>query len=67
METAKALAEEVQAEVGTLKSGPTDYFDNFDVEEDIDAVNRQRNFTIPFPLAVDFPTLTILQKYEQQY
>lgn len=42
VETAKAFAEEVQAEVGTLKSGPTDYFDNFDVEEDIDAVNRQQ-------------------------
>lgn len=42
VETAKAFAEEVQAEVGTLKSGSTDYFDNFDVEEDIDAVNRQR-------------------------
>lgn len=47
VETAKAFAEEVQAEVGTLKSGPTDYFDNFDVEEDIDAVNRQRISAFP--------------------
>lgn len=47
VETAKAFAAEVQAEVGTLRSDPTDYFKKFDVEEDIDAVNRQRISTSP--------------------
>lgn len=42
VESAKAFAEEVQAEDGTLKSGPASFFDNYTVEEDIDAVNRQR-------------------------
>lgn len=55
VETAKAFAEEVQAEAGTLKSRPTDYFDDFDVEEDIDAVNRQRTPALPL---VDFQILT---------
>ena len=42
VESAKAFAEEVQAEDGTLKNGPASFFDNYTVEEDIDAVNRQR-------------------------
>jgi Ran-binding protein 9/10 len=42
VETAKAFAEEVQSEDNALKSGSVSSFDNFAVEEDLDAVNRQR-------------------------
>ena len=42
VESAKAFAEEVQAEEKALSSGSRVSFDNFSLEEDIDAVNRQR-------------------------
>lgn len=45
VKSAKAFAEEVQAENGTLKSGAASFLDNFSVEDDIDAVNRQRNLS----------------------
>lgn len=42
VETRKAFAEEVLIEEGTLKSGRATILDNYAVEEDSDAVNRQR-------------------------
>lgn len=42
VETARAFAEEVQSADNTLKGGSVLPFDNFAVEEDLDAVNRQR-------------------------
>lgn len=42
VETRKAFAEEVLIEEGTLKSGRATTLDNYAVEEDSDAVNRQR-------------------------
>ena len=42
VETAKAFKEEVQSEANALRSIPTTSFDSFEVEEDVDAVNRQR-------------------------
>ncbi len=44
VETGKAFAEEVQTEDGTLRSGRGTSLENYAVEEDIDAGNRQRNF-----------------------
>lgn len=42
VETRKAFAEEVLTEEDTLKSGRATTLDNYAVEEDSDAVNRQR-------------------------
>lgn len=42
VETARKFAEEVQSEDRALKGGSVTSFDNFPVEEDLDAVNRQR-------------------------
>lgn len=42
VETRKAFAEEVLIEENTLKSCPATTLDNYAVEEDSEAVNRQR-------------------------
>lgn len=42
VETARAFAEEVRSEDNALKNGSVSSFDNYAVEEDLDAVNRQR-------------------------
>lgn len=46
VETRKAFAEEVLTEEDTLKSGRATTLDNYAVEEDTDAVNRQRKLTL---------------------
>lgn len=56
VETRKAFAEEVLTEEDTLKSGRATTLDNYAVEEDTDAVNRQRKthsyFCMKFPTFV---------------
>lgn len=42
VETAKAFAEEVQTEANALNSGQASVLGSFAIEDDIDAVNRQR-------------------------
>lgn len=42
VETARAFAGEVQSAENTLRGGSATSFDHFAVEEDRDAVNRQR-------------------------
>lgn len=47
VESAKAFAEEVRSEENALKNGPVATLGNFSVEDNLDAVNRQRtNLTI---------------------
>lgn len=52
VETRKAFAEEVLVEEGTLKSGRATTLDNYAVEEDSDAVNRQRKTSPHFCMKV---------------
>ena len=42
VETAKAFRSEVQSEASALRNSPAASADSFAVEEDADAVNRQR-------------------------
>lgn len=42
VETAKAFRAEVQSEASALRNGPAASSDSFAVEEDADAMNRQR-------------------------
>ncbi len=48
VETAKAFRAEVQSEANVLRSTPATSFDSFAVEEDVDAVNRQRTLRTSF-------------------
>lgn len=49
VETAKAFRAEVQSEANALRSTPNTSFDGFAVEEDVDAVNRQRTHQTLLP------------------
>ena len=42
--TAKAFAEEVRAEAGALKKDPDTMLDSLEIQQDIDAMNRQRTY-----------------------
>ena len=44
VETAKSFAEEVRAEAGALKKDPDTMLDSLEIQQDIDATNRQRTF-----------------------
>ena len=64
VETAREFAEEVQSEDRALKGGSVTSFDNFPVEEDLDAVNIQRISSryLHIPQGADS-----WQKYGQQF
>lgn len=45
VETARAFAEEVRAESRALRNGQDTSLKDFEAEEDLDAINRQRKLT----------------------
>ena len=47
VDTAKAFTEEMRAESKALSSGSDKTIDNYNIQEDLDAVNRQRMNTTP--------------------
>ena len=42
VDTAKAFATELSLESNALNKGSDGHFDQFDIQEDLDAINRQR-------------------------
>jgi hypothetical protein len=48
VETARAFAEEVAAELAALQNGRTEPLKKYEVEEDVEAINRQSMAFSPF-------------------
>ena len=65
VDTAKAFTEEMRAESRALKSGSDTTSDNYNIQEDLDAVNRQRIDATPY--CIMYSTLTIITRYPCRY